>query len=193
MGERIRSFILACIIYAILIITFYFIKINVLKKSAEFITLGFITEVSKSQESGSVTENFSAPRGEISTKEGEITVPVKEKPKGLTPMKKPGLIGESFEKGEGKGEGFEISGEIAKRKLINFVKPVYPEGENERSVVWIAVVVDSTGYIKNAKIIKTGGYKFDESALQAVREWRFLPLNSSKEQKGVVKVIYELK
>jgi len=193
MGGRIKSFIFTCIIYTILIITFYFIRINVLKKPEEFITLGFITEVSKTQESGSVIGNFSASKGEISAKKGQIPVPVKEKPKGLTPLEKPGLIGESFEKGRGKGKGFEISGEIAKRKLINFVKPVYPRGENERSVVWIAVVVDSTGYIKNARIVKTGGYKFDESALQAVREWRFLPLNSPKEQKGVVKVTYELK
>ena len=70
---------------------------------------------------------------------------------------------------------------------------MYPSGEHEETDVKLEVTVDSLGYVKKVDVIKTGGYRFDRSAMEAVREWRFMPLRGIPEQKGIVIILYRLK
>ena len=57
--------------------------------------------------------------------------------------------------------------------------PDYPMALREQSiggVVWLQVLVDSNGLPTEIKLTKTSGYRLlDDSALRAVKQWRFIP------------------
>ncbi len=58
-------------------------------------------------------------------------------------------------------------------------KPDYPVALRDRGlsgVVWLRVWVDANGRPKEIELAKGSGYRlFDESALRAVQQWRFIP------------------
>jgi iron complex outermembrane receptor protein len=55
----------------------------------------------------------------------------------------------------------------------------YPRGETQRADVMLLVTVDASGQVSAAEIVESAGPVFDQSALQAVRTWRFRPALSS--------------
>ena len=61
-------------------------------------------------------------------------------------------------------------------------KPDYPVALRDRGlsgVVWLRVWVDANGRPREIELAKGSGYRlFDESALRAVQQWRFIPAKS---------------
>ncbi len=62
-------------------------------------------------------------------------------------------------------------------KRIKFVRPAYPaiaKRANKEGVVVVKFLITKTGNVTNARVVKSpGGLGFDESALAAVRKWRY--------------------
>ena len=64
-------------------------------------------------------------------------------------------------------------------KAIHKVSPDYPESERAsrvEGVVVLALRVDKSGQVSNARVVRSLGKAFDEAAVEAVRQWRFEPL-----------------
>ena len=71
-----------------------------------------------------------------------------------------------------------IGGQIAQPKLIRQVKPVYPDLAVQSRVSALVILeaeVDTRGYVKTVKVLR-GHPLFDESAIEAVKQWRYQPL-----------------
>lgn len=64
-------------------------------------------------------------------------------------------------------------------EMIEEAVPVYPEEakkQNIEGIVWVQVLVDTTGTVKDAKILKTSGNDLlDQAAFKAARECKFNP------------------
>ncbi len=64
-------------------------------------------------------------------------------------------------------------------KAIHKVSPDYPESERAsrvEGVVVLALRVDKSGQVSDARVVRSLGKAFDEAAVEAVRQWRFEPL-----------------
>ena len=64
-------------------------------------------------------------------------------------------------------------------KVIHRVSPDYPESERAsgvEGVVVLALLVDKSGQVSSARVVRSLGKAFDEAAVEAVRQWRFEPL-----------------
>jgi TonB family protein len=157
----------------------------------EFVTLGFET-IESIEEKGALaeiggTEDIFSSTGDISLKTGKIK-------RSLSPLEKPPYEGGEIESGE--KEGYKLAGELSKRKLIHFKKPLYPEEESENTEVKLEIQANPDGTIKSVNVVKTGGISFDNYAIEAVREWRFQPLAPDVKQTiqtGVVTIYFEVK
>lgn len=189
-----RALFLSIVIYGLVILLTMLVKFSPFTPANEYISIGFVSEEAINPQLIEGTTPAGGT-GEFDTFTGDVPVKIKEPKPGLPPEDR--VINAGKEVGpEGYGgeeKGYRIQGEIATRKLIRFVKPVYPSGEHEETDVKLEVTVDSLGYVKKVDVIKTGGYRFDRSAMEAVREWRFMPLRGIPEQKGIVIILYRLK
>ncbi|OYD14814.1 hypothetical protein CH333_07180 [candidate division WOR-3 bacterium JGI_Cruoil_03_44_89] len=61
---------------------------------------------------------------------------------------------------------------------IYITKPKYPEIGRKagvEGVVYLKLLLDTTGYVIDVKIVKSLNLAFDESAAKAARTWRFSP------------------
>jgi protein TonB len=117
-------------------------------------------------------------------KEGSLEVPAREAKKGyVSPVDVKGKgevkspkIGEVSIPGEGKGP---YPGDTGAPGIESRVAPVYPKNASHRDLrgdVVIRVLVLSSGNIGKAEVAKSSGYSIlDESALRAVRKWKFKP------------------
>jgi outer membrane biosynthesis protein TonB len=103
---------------------------------------------------------------------------------------------------EGKGVGgkkgvpYSITGALSKRKILKKVLPPYPAGYEERTDVQVKLTVGPAGEVKKLLLMKTGGAVFDNTTLEALREWRWEPLPPSiaqVDQEGIITFFYELK
>ncbi|MCK4258634.1 MAG: energy transducer TonB [Halanaerobiales bacterium] len=67
--------------------------------------------------------------------------------------------------------------------LVNYTKPEYPKNLKKRKIqgrVVVKALVDIKGRVIEEKIFKSSGYKqFDNAALKAVNEWKFVPAEIS--------------
>jgi TonB family protein len=95
--------------------------------------------------------------------------------------------------------GALLAGPVADRPLISFRKPTYPEWAKEEAVegsVRIYFIVLPDGRIKeNIMVQKTSGFSdFDNNAINALRTWRFEPLQggATGEQWGTITFNYRL-
>jgi TonB family protein len=72
---------------------------------------------------------------------------------------------------------FDLGPDITPPRVIKQVNPHYPSGRGVRATgsVIIALVVTSKGLPKNPYVVKGLDKDLDESAVEAVREWRFAP------------------
>jgi len=63
-----------------------------------------------------------------------------------------------------------------KPKLIRIPKALYPKGQRADFLsVVVEVLIDTTGSVMEARILKTAGAIFDEPALWAARKAKFTP------------------
>lgn len=70
------------------------------------------------------------------------------------------------------------SGVSVAARLLSAALPAYPPSARSEEVeaeVPVEIVVDTTGRVTEAKLLRHAGYGFDESALEAVRRYRFSP------------------
>lgn len=103
---------------------------------------------------------------------------------------------ESLGVGGKKGMPFSITGALSKRKILKKVLPPYPAGYEERTDVQVKLTVGPAGEVKKLLLLKTGGAVFDNTTLEALREWKWEPLPPSVEQvdqEGIITFYYELK
>ncbi len=191
MNKNTISLISTTIIYIVLILIFLFVSVNLKYPAEEFVTLGFQT-IEDIEEMGALakiggTEDIFSPSGDVPVTTGKTK-------KSLSPLEKPPYEGGETERGE--REGYRLAGELSKRKIIHFKKPGYPENENENTQVKLEIEANPDGTVKSVRVVKTGGLSFDNSAMEAVREWRFQPLAPNVKQtiqSGIVTIYFELK
>jgi protein TonB len=81
-----------------------------------------------------------------------------------------------------------IGGQIAQPKLIRQVKPVYPDLAVQSRVSALVILeaeVDTRGHVKAVKVLR-GHPLFDDSAMEAVKQWRYQPLLLNGEPTGFI-------
>ncbi len=81
-----------------------------------------------------------------------------------------------------------IGGQLAAPKLIRKVNPVYPDLAVQSRVSAIVILeaeVDTRGYVRSVKVLR-GHPLFDDSAVEAVKQWRYQPLLLNGEPTGFI-------
>ncbi len=81
-----------------------------------------------------------------------------------------------------------IGGQIAQPRIIRKVEPVFPDLAVQSRISALVILeaeVDVRGYVKNVKVLR-GHPLFDESAMQAVKQWRYQPLLLNGEPTGFI-------
>lgn len=96
--------------------------------------------------------------------------------------------------------GARLSGPVADRPILSHTTPVYPEWAKREAVegsVTLRFFVRPDGSIKeNVLVQKTAGFEdFDQSAVVALRAWRFQPLPAGRtgEQWGTITFHFRLR
>ncbi len=193
MNRKTISLIWTIIIYGGLIGLFLWISVDIKAKKDEFVMVGF-QKVENRVTKGLLTSSGGSEG--VFSPFGDVPIQLEKTKKSLNPLEKPSYKGgELLRRGEGNGK-FKLIGELSKRELIHFEKPKYPTGANANTEVKLQISANPDGTIKTIDILKTGGLLFDQSAIQAVREWRFQPLPPFAEQKvqsGIVTIYFEIK
>lgn len=86
-----------------------------------------------------------------------------------------------------------LEGDISSRIILSKIIPSYPAGAQKSVSVKIRLEVNSDGTVGDIIIIKKAGPPFDDSAMQALKKWRFNALSRDVIQTGTITIIYELK
>ncbi|MEA2489427.1 MAG: periplasmic protein TonB [Acidobacteriota bacterium] len=71
-----------------------------------------------------------------------------------------------------------VGGNVKAPQLVLRVEPVYTEAAriaHIRGIVIIEAVIDRKGYVQDARVLRALPMGLDQSALNAVRQWRFRP------------------
>ncbi|MCX7947808.1 MAG: TonB family protein [candidate division WOR-3 bacterium] len=92
--------------------------------------------------------------------------------------------------------GMQLEGEVANRQILNRVKPVYPKRAKQQGwegTVVLSFSVDANGSVFNIQVIRSSGYPdLDNSAIQALSQWKFAPKPGKAEEKGRLTVRFVL-
>jgi TonB family protein len=88
-----------------------------------------------------------------------------------------------------KGKGFEIAGPLTNRGISRKVIPEYPAWAEEQGImgsVRLYFTVDAAGNVRSyIRVTKTTGYPaLDQLGIEALKQWKFVPLNNGEEEKG---------
>jgi protein TonB len=97
---------------------------------------------------------------------------------GGNPEPAHGRVGNRAVAGEDPNIPVDESQATSAARLVRGVTPSYTEEAREHEIeadVPLDIVVDATGAVVSARVSKTVGYGLDESALRAVRQYRFSP------------------
>jgi len=94
----------------------------------------------------------------------------------------------------------EISGPLAKRKVVSYILPKYPGWAKDRGIEAEAVIrffVSSEGHVRDRLILeRTSGYReLDQLCMEALKQWLFaaLPAERGKaDQWGVITFRFRL-
>ncbi|HKZ32631.1 MAG TPA: energy transducer TonB [Vicinamibacteria bacterium] len=81
-----------------------------------------------------------------------------------------------------------IGGQIAQPRIIRKVEPVFPDLAVQSRISALVILeaeVDVRGRVRNVKVLR-GHPLFDESAMQAVKQWRYQPLLLNGEPTGFI-------
>jgi len=88
-----------------------------------------------------------------------------------------------------------ITGPIMARKILNMVKPEYPNWAKEREVegaVEIMCAVLPSGEVATPAIwLRSEWPELDQSVVQAIGEWRFEPIPGDEVQAGIVRIAFD--
>jgi TonB family protein len=71
-----------------------------------------------------------------------------------------------------------VGGDVRPPVVINRVEPIYPALAKESrisGIVILEVVIDHTGVVKDARVLKPMPFGLDQAALDAVKQWTFRP------------------
>lgn len=105
-----------------------------------------------------------------------------------------GYEGEGAEGGEGVSPG-RIKGPAGGRGIQRSVEPSYPawaEASGVKGEVELKFWVLSGGEVSEVEVWKTSGWSgFDNSASQALRQWRFEPIEEKERQWGIISFVFE--
>jgi protein TonB len=75
-------------------------------------------------------------------------------------------------------EILRVGGDVTKPELIRSVQPVYPEIARRArisGVVIVEAIIDQTGTVTNARILKSLPMGLAEAAVEAVKQWKYKP------------------
>jgi len=95
------------------------------------------------------------------------------------------------EQAPSKGTAFSpIKGPLGTRKILRQIKPVYPEWAERQGIessgelkLWVL----PSGEVCDIEVVHTSGWsKLDECAAQALRQWRFEPIQGKEAQWGII-------
>ncbi len=193
MNRKVLSIIWTVIIYSLLVSIFTFVIIDIKTKEDKFIILGF--ETIRNEFVKGVIPKGGGTEDVFSTL-GDVPLEIKKTKQKLSLLEKPPYKGGKLYDSEEGEKKFTLSGELSKRRLIHFLKPEYPEGISENTVVKLSISANPDGAVATIDIVKTGGLVFDQNAIQAVREWRFQPLPPNVEQvlqTGIVTIYFQVR
>jgi protein TonB len=89
-------------------------------------------------------------------------------------------------RGGGSGYGIGGGGGISARPIGGYqVKPRYPESARRRGIegtVLLKMRITAQGRVEDVRVVRSAGYpELDESAIEAVRRWRFEPARHNGE------------
>lgn len=94
---------------------------------------------------------------------------------------------------------FVITGPLKDRKIERQILPEYPswaQAQGIEAAVVLEFTVDPMGFVKEAVVVRrTSGYpRLDESAIRALRQWKFAALDGSanREEVGTITFNYSL-
>jgi TonB family protein len=76
------------------------------------------------------------------------------------------------------GDRVVVSGEDLRQRILHRVEPVYPEKAKRQQLegtVRLRVAVDGSGNVEDVKVL-SGSALFTQAAAEAVRQWRFEPM-----------------
>lgn len=82
--------------------------------------------------------------------------------------------------------------EIQEPKVLRRIEPVYTEdakAAGAAGTVVLEVVIDRSGFVQDATVVKPMGYGLSESAVDAVKQWQFEP---SLQERAPVEVVHEV-
>ncbi|MEO8036491.1 MAG: energy transducer TonB, partial [Acidobacteriota bacterium] len=71
-----------------------------------------------------------------------------------------------------------VQGEVKAPVVIHRVQPEFPEiarRAHKGGVVRVLCIIDKTGAVVNARVVSSTFAAFDQPALDAVQQWRFVP------------------
>ncbi len=87
--------------------------------------------------------------------------------------------------------------DVQEPKVLRRVEPVYTEDARAAGTVGTVVLevqIDRSGFVRDAKVVKSMGYGLDESAADAVKQWQFEPSMQGRTPAEVIEeVTIELK
>jgi TonB family protein len=75
-------------------------------------------------------------------------------------------------------QAVSITDAITPPRLSEVASPFYTEEAKKKKIegtVTVAIVVDKSGDVVDAKVVKGIGYGLDENAIAAVKEWKYKP------------------
>jgi len=188
-----RSLFISLVIYAAIIILMRFISFNIKTNFSDFINLGFYTDIEGKYETPRIERSQEGKMDVEIPSYGDIPIKIEDEKVGVFDEKTKSFEEEKEGYGNETEKGYSISGEISTRKLIKFKRPEYPKEEKETSMVQLEITVNESGEIIKIDILKTGGYNFDRNAIDAIKEWRFMPVKNVPEQKGIVTINFKIR
>ena len=95
--------------------------------------------------------------------------------------------------GNGVEAPYILEGDISRRTVLNKVLPTYPAGVQKSVSVKIRLEVNPDGSVGNMIITKKAGSPFDNSALSALKQWKFNAISRDVKQVGTITFMYELR
>lgn len=93
----------------------------------------------------------------------------------------------------GDDEMYTLEGEIIHRSVLNKVIPSYPEGLQRSSNVKLRFDVLPNGSVRNIVVIQKAEQVLEQTSIEAIRQWKFNPIQSDIVQTGFITFRYELK
>ena len=77
-----------------------------------------------------------------------------------------------------RGDALRVGGDVKAPVIVSKVEPVYPEearAARVSGIVILEVVIDKTGSVRDAVVLKPLPFGMDKAAIDAVKQWKFKP------------------